>query len=765
MFGALIQIIKKNKLMPKISDTEKAALEAGTVWVEGELFSGRPNFEKILAESYPSLTDEEKAFLDGPCEEVCNMASAWDINEKRDITPEMWDFLKEHRFFGLIVPKEFGGKGFSQLAFSAVIGKLGTHSYALNTVVLIPNSIGPSELLMHYGTKEQKEKWLPRLSAGEEIPAFALTEPNAGSDAASMTSHGVVFKDDDGELKIRLNWSKRYITLAPIATLLGLAFKLEDPDNLLGKGENPGITCALVPTDLPGVEHGKRHDPMGTPFPNGPTTGKDVVIPASNIIGGSDWAGKGWRMLMEALSGGRAISLPGGAAAGVKAAARAVGAYAALRQQFGMNIGKFEGIEEPLARIAGNAYLMEAARIFTIGAVETGQKPSVVSAIAKYNMTEIARQVGNDGMDVLGGKAICLGPKNPIAEGYKSAPIAVTVEGANILTRTLIVFGQGALRCHPYLQREVKALEDENPSEFRNALFGHIFHVFRNMLLVMIHGMTRGLLAGGGGVAPQNRKYVRKIKWASAIYALLADMIVAGLGPKLKAKGKLAGRFADALSSMYLATAALRRFEAEGRRKEDQPLLDWAVQSQLYIVQKSIEGIFANFEFPIIGGLIGWFGGLAMRINPIAKAPKDRLGSKVAGTIMVPGEQRDRLTDGIFIPQSMDERMKAFDHALELAARAEPIVKKIKAAIKARTLPRQSIPSLLEKAVEEKVITADEAKQIEELEAARFKVLEVDAFTPEEYFGSVAEVPEVEKSDSSSDETEEKEEDELVAAK
>jgi acyl-CoA dehydrogenase len=735
MFSFLIKMIKKNNLLPKISDTEREALNAGNVWVEGEFFTGRPDFKRIMSEVYPQLTEEEQAFLDGPVEDVCNMVKVWDITQAKRVPEHVWAFLKKHRFFGLLIPKEHGGHGFSALASSAVIGKLNTHSMTLNSVVLIPNSIGPGELLTHYGTASQKKHYLPRLAAGDEMPAFALTEPRAGSDAASMTSSGVLFRDAQGKLKIRLNWSKRYITLAPISTLLGLAFRLYDPDNHLGQGQDVGITCALVPTNLEGVEVGRRHDPMGCAFPNGPTKGNDVVIDAeSQIIGGLEWAGRGWHMLMEALSGGRAISLPAGAASGAKAVARAVGAYAALRQQFGRSIGQFEGIEEPLARIAGSAYIMEAARIYTCGAVDSGNKPSITSAIAKYHQTEMIRKVLNDGMDILGGKGISKGPRNLLAEGYTTAPIAITVEGANILTRTLIIFGQGALRCHPYLQREVAALENDDAKEFRSALIGHILYVIRNFFLTVLYTLTRGWVALAGPISGPTVGYVKKLKWASAMYAFLSDLTVAGLGPKLKQRGKIAGRFADVLSWMYLAAATLRRYEAEGQKEEDLALVHYSMQTALYEIQKGFEGIFQNFEFPIFGGFIRSFGAFVISANPIARPPSDELGGEVARILMVPSQQRDRLTWNTWVPADKSEPHAVLERAFQLHYRSLPVLKIIKKAIRAGELPKKHVLELLEAALEKKIISSEQAQLIRDTEAARDEVLTVDDFSPEEYF-------------------------------
>lgn len=732
MFGWLIKVIKKRKLMPKISATERAALDAGTVWVEADFFRGKPDFARVLSEIYPKLSIEEQAFVDGPVEQVCRMVDDWKIQQTRELPEEVWEFLREHRFFGLMIPKEFGGHAFGALACSAVFGKLATTSYMLNSVVLIPNSVGPAELITHYGTPEQKKRYLAPLASGVEMPCFALTEPNAGSDAASLSSAGVLFKDEDGRLKIRLSWDKRYITLAPIATLLGLAFRLHDPEDLLGKGEDLGITCALVPTDLPGVDVGRHHDPMGVTFYNGPTTGKDVVIDADQIIGGVEYAGKGWAMLMEALSGGRAISLPAGAAAGAKGVARIAGAYAALRKQFGLSIGRFEGVQEALGRIAGKAYLMEAARVYTCGAVDSGQKPSVVSAIAKYHQTELARQVINDGMDVLGGKAICRGPTNPIINGYIGAPIGITVEGANILTRTLIIFGQGAIRCHPFLQAEVAAIEAEDPTALRKALVGHGLYVMGNAFRSAFHGVTRGWFSFPEVVGP-GAKYARKLCWASARYAVLADLTVAALGPKLKQRGRLAGRFADALSWMYLAAATLRRFEAEGRQKEDEPLFQWAMETCLAEIQRAFEGIYRNFEFPLLSWYFRSFGAFWTRVNSLGSGPSDKVAAAAARALLSPGATRDRLTAGLTAGLPEDHPRMRMERAFRLCAEAEPLVGKMQAAMREGKLERGRVARRIEAALEAEVLTADEAARMRAAEAARAEVLAVDDFSHEQY--------------------------------
>jgi acyl-CoA dehydrogenase len=690
-------------LLPRMSETERKALEAGTVWIEGGLFSGRPDFRRMLAEPYPELTERERAFLDGPVEEVCRMVDPWELSRRRELPAGVWDFLKRERFFGLTIPQEYGGHAFSALACSTIFGKLASRSLPLSAVVLIPNSVGPAELLLAYGTDEQRRHYLPRLARGEEIPCFALTEPEAGSDAASLTSEGVVFRGRDGRSSLRLNWRKRYITLAPVATLLGLAVRLRDPENLLGQGEDLGVTCVLVPTSTPGVEIGRRHDPLGIPFPNGPTEGRDVVVPLDAIPGGAAGAGKGWRMLMEALSAGRSISLPAQSAGGAKLAARVVGAYAAVRRQFGKPIGRFEGIEEPLARIAGLTYLMEAARVYTCGAVDSGNRPSVVSAIVKLQQTELLRRIVIDGMDVLGGAGLCRGPRNVLADGYTGAAIGITVEGANILTRTLILFGQGVIRCHPYAQKEIQALAAGDGKALRRALIGHGFFLAGNLIRSTVLGFTRGRFVRSPVSGPTAR-YYRRLAWASARFAALADLAMLSLGGKLKFKEKLSGRFADILSWMYLGLCALRRFEAEGRREEDLPLVRWAVDWSLARIQEAFEGLYRNFEGP----LAFWMRGPATfwaRVNPLGAAPSDREGGRLAAILQTPGEQRDRLTADLYLPTDPDEAVGRLERAFLLVSRS------------------LTEPDLTREAAE-----------------ARLDAIQVDSFTLDEYLG-LAETP------------------------
>ncbi|BBM85968.1 acyl-CoA dehydrogenase [Candidatus Uabimicrobium amorphum] len=731
MFGWMIRFIKRNNLLPKISDTERAALEAGSVWIDGDLFSGRVNFKKILQEPYPQLSKEEKEFIDGPVSEVCKMVNEYEIRKQKKLPQEVWDYLREHRFFGLVIPKEYGGHHFSALACSTIFGKLGVRSMNLNVTVMIPNSVGPSELLAKYGTKEQKEYYLPRLAKGEDIPCFALTEEKAGSDAGSLRSEGVVFKGEDDKIYVRINWSKRYITLAPIATLIGLAFYLRDPENILGKGEDIGITCILVDAKTEGVEIGRYHDPLNNGFPNGPTRGKDVVVPLENVIGGSEYVGKGWGMLMEALSAGRGISLPGFATAGVHVATRGVAAYSMIREQFSIPIGKMEGIREPLAKMAGFCYLMEATRVFTCGAIDNGHNPSVVSAIVKYSLTELGREAIGEGMDIMAGKAICLGPNNPIAQGYLAAPIAITVEGANILTRTLIIFGQGTIRCHPYLYRQVQALQQEKGGKFVALLAAHSFFMAKNTVMHLLVGTTRGYFLR----APKwnkTRRYYQKLKWASLKFAALTDVAAISMGSQLKKKGNLAGRFSDILSWMYIGTCVLRRYHEEGDNKSDLVVVEWCMEYALWQIQQAFAGIYDNIKVPIIGGLYGKFQLFCLRINPLGKAPRDLLSNQVAQIPQNPGEQRDNLTFAYKPDYVENEPLADLEKTLLLVKEAAPTLRKINQAVKKGELQKQPLIQNIETAVSEGVISKEESTLLRNLENARDNIIRVDDFSWEE---------------------------------
>lgn len=730
--GPLMNLLDKLKILPVISETEQTAIDAGTVWVEGELFSGRPDLKKLSEEEYPELTDKERAFMDGPVEEICSMVSDWDVFQRRDFNKKTWEYFKKERFFGLVIPEKYGGHGFSANAHSAIIAKLASRCGPLATTVMVPNSLGPAELLMHYGTEEQKEHYLPRLAKGEEIPCFALTEPNAGSDAGAMQSHGEVFKGEDGELYLKLNWEKRYITLAAISTVIGLAFKLHDPQNLLGKGEDLGITAALIPSDTEGVVLGKRHDPLGVPFYNCPIRGKDVVVPISAIIGGKEGAGNGWRMLMESLAVGRGISLPAQAVGGAKVATRAIGAYAAIRQQFGLNIGRFEGIEEPMARIGGYTYLLDASRSYICGALDKGAKPAVVTAIAKYNFTELGREIVNDAMDIVGGSGISTGPRNIFAHTYIATPIAITVEGANILTRTLMIFGQGAIRSHPYALKEIEALMNKDVKKFDDNFWQHIGHAIQNMIRSMVLSVTRGRLVSSPVSGPAS-KYYKKLAWASSTFAFMADIALGSYGGALKMKEKLSGRYADILSWMLLATATLRRYEVEGKQEEDQVYFEWAMDEAFSRIQKAFDEIFSEINVPGLSWLFRGPVALWSRINRIGKKPSDTLGHKVAQAMQTRGEQRDRMTDDIYIPKSRDEAMGKYEHALKLVEESYPIYKKLYKATKAKKLEKAHVLKQLDSALEQNIITKEEAELVRKTEEARYDTILVDEFTLEEY--------------------------------
>jgi acyl-CoA dehydrogenase len=740
MFAALMKFMKANRMLPQISDTERLALEAGTVWIDGQLFSGSPDFKKMLAEPYHRLTAEEQAFLDGPAEELCRMIDRYQISRTRRVPEHVLDFMKKQGFFGLLVPKEYGGKGFSVLARSAVMAKLGPVSMIAGTYVVIPNSLGAAELIHHYGTEAQKKHYLPKLATGEYIPCFGLTEPTAGSDAASIKAEGLVFRDGDGQLKLKLNFRKRYITLAPVANLISLACQVKDPQNLLGKGENPGITVALVHKGAPGLHIGDHHEPIGDPFPNGPIIGKDVVVPVDNVVGGADGVGQGWRMLMEQLAGGRAISLPAGAIGGMKAITAVTGAYSMVRQQFGMPIGRMEGVEEKVGKIAGLTYAFEGARVFACSAIDEGQQPPVVSAILKAYSTETARELGRDGMDVFSGAGVMQGPNNILGRGYAGAPVAITVEGANIMTRTLIIFGQGATRCHPYAQNVVKAVENDDAVAFRNNLLGWFGHFFLSIGRTFVRTLTRGWSAGAPVSGP-TATYYRRLGWAASRYAMLTNMAMFFIGGKLKARGKLTGRYADALAWQFIAFCALRRFEAEGRKAEDLPLVQYACDYALHQVQVAFEAIYANFDtVPLVGWWLRTLGGVLLRLNPLGLPVSDAVSHRAALCIDSYNAQYQRLIDGVFhAPETYPgagRLMKAF----RLVTEAHPAAERIIYAQRAKKLPRGKLPAeVTEEALQAGIINEAEARLLKEALAARLEAIEVDVFTPEQFYPQIGE--------------------------
>lgn len=732
MFATLLKKINDAKLLPKISDTERDALEAGSVWVDGQFFSGNPDFAAMLKEAYPTLSEEEQAFLDGPVEELVHKVDMWKLTNTRRIPDDIWQFLRDKGFFGLIIPKEYGGSGFSTLGRSSVMMKTAGLG-AVGTAVVIPNTLGAAELLMGYGTQAQKDHYLPKLACGDYVPCFGLTEPTAGSDAASIRAEGIVFEGEGGEPQIRLNFSKRYITLAPIANLVSLATTLSDPDNLLGKGEYPGITVVLLHKGTEGLELGDHHLPISA-FDNGPIVGRDVIVPASNIIGGSECAGQGWRMLMEQLSGGRAVSLPASGVAAAKVSAAAVGPYSMVREQFGIPIGLMEGVEAKVARIAALAYTMESARVYVCAAVDNGIEPPVISALLKQQTTEIGQSLSIDGMDVMAGAGVMQGPNNILGGSYIGAPVSVTVEGANILTRTLIVFGQGAVRCHPYALKTLNAIEQDDNKAFRKAILGWLGHFAVNTGRMLVRGITRGWSVKAP-VKGETAQYYRKLGWAASRFAFLTDMAMFLIGGKLKERGKLSGRMADALSWMLFGMTTLRRYEAEGRREEDLPIVHWALSYSLLQIQEAFEGVYANFDVPVLGWLLRHPGRFWLRINPLSNGPTDRMDRKVAASIQQPGEQYERIAlNGMANPRPDEPGLGRLLHAWRLVAAAQEPTRKVRKAMHKKQISGESVTDALDAAVEQNIITDEEATQIREAEAARYAAIQVDAFSPEAYY-------------------------------
>jgi len=729
------------KVMPPMSRTEKEAIDAGTTWWEGDLFQGNPDWKKLHNYPQPQLTAEEQAFLDGPVEEACRMANDFQItHELADLPPELWAFLKEHRFFAMIIKKEYGGLEFSAYAQSRVLQKLSGVSGILSITVGVPNSLGPGELLQHYGTDEQKNHYLPRLARGQEIPCFALTSPEAGSDAGAIPDVGVVCMGEwQGQqvLGMRLTWNKRYITLAPVATVLGLAFKLSDPDHLLSEDEEPGITCALIPTSTPGVEIGRRHFPLNVPFQNGPTRGQDIFVPIDYIIGGPKMAGQGWRMLVECLSVGRGITLPSNATGGLKSVALATGAYAHIRRQFKISIGKMEGIEEPLARIAGNAYVMDAAASLITYGIVLGEKPAVLSAIVKYHCTHRGQRAIIDAMDITGGKGIMLGESNFLARAYQGSPIAITVEGANILTRSMMIFGQGAIRSHPYVLEEMAAAQNNDVDAFDKLLFRHIGHVGSNKVRSLWLGLTRGLTSSTP-TSDVTRRYYQHINRLSANLALLSDVSMAVLGGSLKRRERISARLGDILSQMYLASAVLKRYDDEGRQEADLPLVHWGVQDALWQAEQAMDDLLKNFPNRFVAGA------LSLAIFPTGRhyhAPSDKLDHKVAKILQTPCATRSRLGRGQYLTPSEFNPAGLMEQALLDVMAADPIHQRICKEL-GKNLPFTRLDKLAQQALAQGIITADEAEILVTAETSRLRSINVDDFEPEALATQPVKLPE-----------------------
>jgi acyl-CoA dehydrogenase len=742
------------RLLPSMSSTEREALEAGTVWWDGELFTGAPRWERLLAARAPQLSPEEQAFLEGPCEELCRMLDDWEITHQRgDMPPHVWEYLRTRGFFAMIIPKRYGGLEFSAYAHSCVLAKIASRSTTASSTVAVPNSLGPAELLNHYGTEEQKSHYLPRLARGEEIPCFALTGPRAGSDAASIPDTGVVTRgiwQGREIVGIRLNFSKRYITLAPVATVIGLAFRLFDPDDLLGRGAQApdatrsrdraargrgdiGITCALIPRNTPGITIGRRHFPINIPFQNGPIQGKDVFVPLDCIIGGPKMAGQGWRMLVEQLSVGRCISLPSNATGGAKAATWATGAYARIRRQFNASIGRFEGVQSIIARMVGLTYIMDAARSVTAGAIDGGERPSVPSAMLKYHVTEMGRQVANDAMDVHGGKAICLGPRNYLARGYESIPIAITVEGANVLTRSLIIFGQGAIRCHPFVLREMSAAREPDRrkgiDEFDAALFGHIGFAISNAVRSLVMALTLARFQGVPDHGPTRRYYQHVVRF-SASFAFAVDVAMLTLGGYLKKKESLSARLGDVLSSMYLASMVLKHHNDEDQPPEDLPIVEWACRHLLYHAQEQLHGFLRNFPNRFLAG--------AMRLFIFPRgltyfAPSDRLGRRVAELVTSATESRGRLCRFAYTTLEPTNPLGLLQEALLLAPAAEPLEQRIRVeGVRTGRVTALDLPGRVDQALAAGILTDGEAATLREFDRKVMELIRVDDFAPEE---------------------------------
>jgi acyl-CoA dehydrogenase len=728
---------KYRKLLPAMSATEREALDAGTVWWDGELFTGGPDWQKLMSAKVPVLNADEQAFLDGPCEELCAMLDDWDITHRRaDMPEEVWSFIKSRGFFAMIIPRRYGGLEFSAYAHSCVLIKIASRSTTASSTIAVPNSLGPAELLLHYGTDAQKSHYLPRLARGEDIPCFALTGPRAGSDAASIPDTGIICKGRwQGEeiVGIKLNFSKRYITLAPVATVIGLAFRLYDPEHLMGDKADLGITCALIPRGTPGVAIGRRHFPLNIPFQNGPIQGHDVFVPMDAIIGGFATAGQGWRMLVEQLSVGRCISLPSSATGGAQAAVYASGAYARIRRQFNTPIGSFEGIEQVLARMAARTYIIDAARSVTAGAIDGGEKPSVPSAMLKYHATEIGRMIANDAMDVHGGKGICLGPKNYLGRGYQIVPVAITVEGANILTRSLIIFGQGAVRCHPFVLKEMNAARNPNREvgvrEFDAAVMGHVGFAISNAVRSLVLGLTSARFTRVPDTGATAR-YFQHVNRYSASFALATDVAMLALGGYLKKKETLSARLGDVLSSMYLASMVLKHHENQGREPADLPLVEWACRSLLYQAQEQLHLFLRNFPsrpLALFMRLVIFPRGLAY------SPPSDRLGHAIGDLVMNPTATRERLSAYIYKTQDAHNPLGQLQEALILSTMAEPLEKRIRVdGVKTGRITALDLPGQITQALGAGILNEAEASILRSYDDKVMQLINVDDFAPHE---------------------------------
>jgi acyl-CoA dehydrogenase len=722
---------KLARVMPKLGDTERIALEAGTVWWDAQIFTGTPDWKYLADFRCKPLSEKEQAFMDGPVQQLCAMLDDWQVEQDRDMPPAVWDFLKRERFFGMVIPEEFGGLGFSEIGHSRVVTRIASRSITAAVTVMVPNSLGPGELLVHYGTDEQKKRHLPRLADGREIPCFALTGSEAGSDAAATQSNGVVERgmwQGEEVLGLRLNWDKRYITLAPVATLVGLAFQLRDPHHLLGDVVEHGITCALIPHDLPGIDIGRHHDPMGVPFANGPILGKDVFVPLDAIIGGREQIGHGWRMLMESLAAGRSISLPALAVGAAQMSTRICGAYATVREQFDTPIGRFEGIEEPLARIAGLTYLMTATRTLTCGALDAGEKPAVLGSIAKAYLTDAMREVVSDAMDIRAGAAIQRGPRNALSRMWMSVPIGITVEGANILTRSMIIYGQGAIRCHPWVPKLIDAIAAKDLVKLDRATFGYINFVFTRGVRALLLGISGSRLARVPFDTELKHFYQELTRFSSA-FAFVSDMCMATLGGTLKRREKISGRLADALAWQYLAAATLKRYHDGPKLASHYDLARWGTALALYRTQDALLGVLDNLPGP--AAVFARF--LVFPLGAHLRRPSDKLGQRAARAILEDRDARLHLTEDIYVPGPAEPGLGELEAALDKAVRALPVETKLRDAVREGRLDRASKDQLDERGLAAGIITQDEFDALADAQAARDAVVQVDAFDPQTY--------------------------------
>ena len=717
----LVKFIMKKGLLPKISSTEEAALQAGTNWVEADYFKADIDFKAIKEEKITKLTDEEKAFLDNEVNELCAMTSDWEIFQDRDLRPDVWQFIKNKKFFGMIIPKEYGGLGFSATAHSHIIEKLVSRSQVLAITIMVPNSLGPAELIIKHGTQAQKDRYLEDLAFGRHVPCFGLTEPNAGSDATSITSNGVIFKDEDGKIKIKLNFEKRYITLGNIATLIGLAFQLYDPEHLLGEKENLGITFGLLDSKLKGIDNSRRHDPLGIPFVNSPLYGKDVVIEIDDVIGGKDGIGHGWQMLVESLSIGRGISLPSVSLGGSKFALKVVSSYSQIREQFGLSIDRFEGVEEKIAKIAAFTYMLNASRNYTLDAIDNGVRPGVINSVMKYHATEKFREVINDAMDVLGGSAIIRGEKNLLAHAYFALPISITVEGANILTRNLMQFGQGLIKSHPYIYTQIKALNNNDVDSFDKAFFAHIGLVVKSFAKSLTCYFTRARFLKTEG---SFKRYKQKLVWTSAEFTLLSNTALGLLGPALKKRENISGRFGDMLSYMYLITATLREFDNKPKN-EDKNLVDYICNYAFEQIQMAKEDIIYNL--PMLKIFLP-----LVRLNPLSIKAPDKLNEKIVNSLK-DEEYLKGLTSSVFVSSDKKDRLNILEKAIELNNETRPSFIKIKLAVKNGDVKKGSLENMFEEAFTKTIITKDELTKLNKAHKIKQSIIEVDSYKARTY--------------------------------